>query len=109
MRDGWRQAAEVASERDIVITMDADESHTPGLMLRMVRMIREGYDVVIASRYQPGSRIYGLSLRRRVVSRLASWLMRLVFPPPGVSDYSCGFRASPAEVLQQAYCRYGVP
>ena len=56
MRDGLRQAAEVASERDIVITMDADESHTPGLMIRMVRMIREGYDVVIASRYQRGSR-----------------------------------------------------
>src|SRR5690349_12151191 len=29
MRDGLREAASVASERDIVITMDADESHTP--------------------------------------------------------------------------------
>ena len=74
LRDGLRQAAGMAAPRDIIITMDADESHTPGLMLRMVRMIREGYDVVIASRYQPGSRIYGLSMHRRIVSRLASWL-----------------------------------
>lgn len=107
LRDGLREAAERAGDRDIIITMDADESHTPGLMLRMVRMIREGYDVVIASRYQPGSRIYGLSLRRRVVSRLASWLMRIVFPTPGVSDYTCGYRAYRAEALKQAYTQYG--
>src|SRR3954453_17276995 len=107
LRDGLARAVAMASPRDVIITMDADESHTPGLMLRMVRMIREGYDVVIASRYQPGSRIYGLSLRRRVVSRLASWLMRLLFPTPGVSDYTCGYRAYRAEVLQQAYARYG--
>ncbi|MBS1858593.1 MAG: glycosyltransferase [Acidobacteria bacterium] len=107
LRDGLREAAAVAGERDIVITMDADESHTPGLMIRMIRMIREGYDVVIASRYQPGSRIYGLGLGRRLISRAASLLMRLVFPTPGVSDFTCGYRAYRAEALQQAYARYG--
>jgi dolichol-phosphate mannosyltransferase len=107
IRDGLRQAAAVASERDIVITMDADESHTPGLMIRMIRMIREGYDVVIASRYQPGSRVYGLSMRRRIVSRVASLLMRVLFPTPGVTDYTCGYRAYRAKALQQAYSQYG--
>ena len=107
IRDGLREAAAVASERDIVITMDADESHTPGLMIRMIRMIREGYDVVIASRYQPGSRVYGLSMNRRIVSRAASLLMRVLFPTPGVSDYTCGYRAYRAEALQQAYSQYG--
>ena len=107
IREGLRQAAEVASQRDIIITMDADESHTPGLMIRMVRMIREGYDVVIASRYQSGSRIYGLSLRRRIISRLGSLLMRILFPIPGVSDYTCGYRAYRAEALKQAYSQYG--
>src|ERR1700730_18413609 len=45
MRDGLREAAPVASDRDIIITLDADVSHPPGLMIRMIRMIREGYDV----------------------------------------------------------------
>jgi dolichol-phosphate mannosyltransferase len=107
IRDGLRQAAALASDRDIVITMDADESHTPGLMIRMVRMIREGYDVVIASRYQRGSRVYGLGLGRRMVSRAASVLMRVLFPTPGVSDFTCGYRAYRAEALQQAYRLYG--
>ena len=107
LRDGLRQAAAMANERDIVITMDADESHTPGLMIRMIRMIREGYDVVIASRYQRGSRVYGLGLGRRVISRGASLLMRALFPTPGVSDFTCGYRAYRAEALQQAYAEYG--
>jgi dolichol-phosphate mannosyltransferase len=107
IRDGLREAAALASDRDIVITMDADESHTPGLMIRMVRMIREGYDVVIASRYQRGSRVYGLGLGRRIVSRAASILMRVLFPTPGVSDFTCGYRAYRAEALHQAYRLYG--
>ena len=107
IRDGLREAAALASERDIVITMDADESHTPGLMIRMIRMIREGYDVVIASRYQRGSRIYGLGIGRRTISRAASLMMRVLFPIPGVSDYTCSFRAFRAEALQQAYAQYG--
>jgi dolichol-phosphate mannosyltransferase len=107
IRDGLREAAAMANERDIVITMDADESHTPGLMIRMIRMIREGYDVVIASRYQRGSRVYGLGLGRRAISRGASLLMRALFPTPGVSDFTCGYRAYRAEALQQAYAEYG--
>jgi dolichol-phosphate mannosyltransferase len=107
LRDGLRQAVAGASDRDIIITMDADESHRPGLMIRMIGMIREGYDVVIASRYQPGSRIYGLSLHRRVISRLASLLMQLVFPTPGVTDFTCGYRAYRAGALKQAYAEYG--
>jgi len=63
--------------------------------------------VVIASRYQPGSRVYGLSMNRRIVSLVASLLMRVLFPTPGVSDYTCGYRAYRAEALQQAYSQYG--
>jgi len=107
LRDGLRRAADIAAERDIIITMDADESHTPGLMIRMISMIREGYDVVIASRYQRGSRIYGLTLGRRVISRMGSLLMRILFPTPGVSDFTCGYRAYRAEALKQAYSKYG--
>jgi dolichol-phosphate mannosyltransferase len=33
--------------------------------------------------------------------------MRIVFPTPGVSDYTCGYRAYRAEALQQAYARFG--
>ncbi len=107
IRDGLYEASERASEKDIIITMDADDTHTPGLILRMIRMIREGNDVVIASRYLPGSRIIGLTRFRRMMSYGASWLFRILLPIPGVKDFTCGFRAYRAGVIQQAISHYG--
>ena len=107
IRDGVAAAARQAAERDVIVTMDADATHAPALILRMVRMLREGYDVVIASRYQPGSRQVGVPLGRRALSRAGSLLVRLLFPTPGVRDFTCGFRAYRAAVLQSALQRFG--
>lgn len=107
IRDGLVAASERAHGRDIVVTMDADDTHTPGLILRMVRMLNEGFDVVIASRYQRGSRSFGVPLSRRVLSYGASLLFRLVLPTAGVRDFTCGYRAYRAEVLQAALSHYG--
>jgi dolichol-phosphate mannosyltransferase len=107
IRDGLMKAAAVADPRDIVVTMDADNSHTPELILRMVRMIREGNDVVIASRYRPGARVRGVPWHRRVLSGLGRVLFTLVFPTPGVRDFTCGYRAYRAGLLQEAAARYG--
>ena len=107
IRDGLRLASLSASANDVVITMDADETHTPGLIVRMVRMIREGHDVVIASRYAPGGRVYGVSPFRRFLSFGASVLFRVVFPTRGVRDFTCGYRAYRGSVLQKAFVTYG--
>ena len=87
--------------------MDADDTHQPGPILRMIRLIDEGYDVIIASRYQPGSRVYGVPVLRRFMSRAASLLMRVLFPTRGVRDFTCGYRAHRATALRQAVARYG--
>ena len=107
IRDGLVLAAEAAGDRDIIVTMDADDTHAPGLILRMVRMISEGHDVVIASRYREGSRCVGVPFHRRTLSHVASWLFRVVFPIQGVRDYTCGYRAYRARVVNSALARYG--
>jgi len=107
IRDGLYLASKAAGDNDIVITMDADETHTPGLILRMVRMVREGCDVVIASRYQPGARVVGVSLFRRFLSFGASMLFRIFFATSGVRDFTCGYRAYRGSVLHQAIATYG--
>lgn len=107
IRDGLKHAADAAAPRDIIVTMDADDTHTPGLILRMSRMIYEGHDVVIASRYQPGSRTIGVPLHRRALSWGGSMLLRVVFPIQGVRDFTCGFRAYRAGVIQAALAQYG--
>jgi len=107
IRDGLVAAAESAGGRDIIVTMDADDTHAPGLILRMVRMISEGHDVVIASRYRAGSRCVGVPLFRQALSYGASWIFRLVFPTRGVRDFTCGYRAYRARVVRDALARYG--
>lgn len=107
IRTGLVHALRSANDRDIIVTMDSDNTHTPGLIARMVRGIREGNDVVIASRYQPGARIKGLPLYRRLLSRGASVLFRVLFRTPNVRDFTCGFRAYRAGLLQQAFATYG--
>ena len=107
MRDGLQYASEVSDSNDIIITLDADDTHTPGLMPRMMNLIREGHDVIIASRYQKGSRIFGLTFSRKLFSYVASWMFRILLPIKGVKDFTCGYRAYRASVLKDAFAKFG--
>jgi len=107
IRDGLLIASRLAADNDVVITMDADQTHSPGLIFRMVQMVNEGHDVVIASRYRHGARVFGVSLFRRCLSYGASMLLRIVFPTNGVRDYTCGYRAYRGNVLRRAITVYG--
>jgi dolichol-phosphate mannosyltransferase len=107
IRDGLAFAAGAAKDGDIIITMDADDTHSPDLILRMTEMIRKDFDVVIASRFRKGSRVVGVPFYRRVLSRMASVLFRLVLPIKGVKDFTCGYRAYRAEAIKKALSRYG--
>lgn len=107
IKTGLLAALEVSSEKDIIATMDSDDSHAPALIGKMVDRIDEGCDVVIASRYLPESRVVGVSLYRRILSNGASFLFRLMYPIDGVRDYTCGYRVYKASVLKQAFERWG--
>jgi dolichol-phosphate mannosyltransferase len=107
IRDGLRVAAGLCAEQDIIVSMDADNTHTPRLIRTMVRSILEGSDVVIASRYRKGSYIRGVPFHRRLLSFGAYLVCKLVFPIPGVRDYTSGYRAYRAKVLQDAFALYG--
>lgn len=107
IKTGLRWACERAEADDVIITMDADDTHDPALIPEMATKIRQGFDVVIASRYQSGGEQIGLSQMRKVMSWGASTLLGQIFRIDGVKDYSSGFRAYRAGILQKAFERYG--
>lgn len=107
IQNGLVSALQKAGERDIIVTMDADNTHPAGLVIRMCRLIREGNDVIIASRYRPGAYVRGLSMFRRFLSFGASWLFRILFPMRGVRDYTCGYRAYRVTALNKLKATYG--
>lgn len=74
---------------EIVGVMDADLSHPPELLPRMLGAVRDqGADFVIGSRYTRGGGTRAWSLPRVLMSRFACWLARPVTP---VRDATSGF------------------
>ncbi|NLM44046.1 MAG: glycosyltransferase family 2 protein [Clostridiales bacterium] len=93
---------------DVLITLDADNTHNPRIIPFMVnKLIKEELDVVIASRFVKGGREIGLSMERKLLSRGAAAFLKLFFPIENVHDYSCGFRAYDVDYLDKAIMAYG--
>ena len=95
--DGFRVA--LAGGASIVIQMDADGSHDPAALPRLVSPVLDGdADLVIGSRYTAGGRVEDWSLGRRVISRGGSLFSQIVL---GLRqhDLTGGFKAWRASTL----------
>jgi len=106
-RDLFEKAALITNADDIIIRLDCDDTHEPEFIPLMVDKIRQNYDVVIASRFEPGGGQHGVSGYRALISRAANLFMKIFFPIPGLKEYSCGFRAYRASIIQTAISFYG--
>ena len=104
MRTGLKAAAQ---DSDVVVTLDADNSQDPMLIKSMVERLEEGFDVVIASRFQPGAQEIGVPPFRVFLSHVASAGIRTLVGYQGVRDYTCGFRAYKAETLRHLIQTFG--
>lgn len=85
-------------EPDFVIQMDADHSHDPKEIPKMLQNIRN-YDFVIASRHVVGGLIVGWSTYRKFLHSLACKLARIC-GGLGMSDTTSGFRIFKKNVLR---------
>jgi len=106
-RDLFERAAEIAGDEDTIIRMDCDDTHDPSFMHLMKNKLDEGYDVVIASRFQEGGGQKGVNAYRAFISRGANLFMKVLFPIKGVQEYSCGFRAYRARIIRKAVRVFG--
>lgn len=105
---GFRAALERAQPQDWILTMDADDTHPPNLIVPMLAKAKEqNATVVIASRFQPGAEWFGLSWDRLLFSKTVSWIFRIFWPMRGVRDYTCGYRLYRADLLKRAYEKWG--
>jgi dolichol-phosphate mannosyltransferase len=107
IKTGLKSAATQANDNDILINLDADNTHDPNIIPRLIEKIREGYDIVIASRYQPGSKQVGVPFLRRVCSWGARYIFRFYLPIKSVKDYTCGYRAYRAGLIKRGFAEYG--
>jgi dolichol-phosphate mannosyltransferase len=96
----YLDAFAVAVERDagLVLEMDADFSHDPADLPRLIAA-SEAADLVLGSRYVPGGGISDWGPVRRTLSRGGSWYARGVLGIP-VRDLTGGFKCFRREVLE---------
>ena len=77
---------------DLIAQMDADGSHEPGVLPRMLAAVSQA-DVVVGSRYTPGdSRDSRRGRYRRAISRLGNAAVVRLLPRLPISDPTSGFR-----------------
>ena len=79
---------------EFICVLDADLQHPPERILDMLDAVRDGADVVVASRYLPGGSAAGLDGPvRRFLSRASCEVTKLVFAGRlrGISDPLSGF------------------
>lgn len=98
---------ENGKEGDLCVLMDGDNSHDPVYSLTMLPKIETGADVVIASRYQCGAAVKGLSGIREFLSNGAGVFYKLILNVKNVKDYTCGYRMYTYCILKKARETYG--
>jgi dolichol-phosphate mannosyltransferase len=95
----------------IVVEMDADGSHAPEELPRLLGALQHA-DLVLGSRWVRGGRVVNWPVRRLVLSRGANLYTRVMLRMP-VRDATGGYRAYRADVLRtlsldevssQGYC-----
>ncbi len=106
-RDGFEFIARQGDPADVIVRVEADNTHEPDYIFDLIAKLNDGYDVVNTSRFQPGGGQMGVDGYRAVISRAANLFMQFVFRIPGTQDYSCGYRAYRAYVIQDAIRIFG--
>jgi dolichol-phosphate mannosyltransferase len=82
----------------VFVEMDADQSHDPRELPRLLDAIESGADLAIGSRYVPDGAIPHWSRHRRLLSRLGNRYAALALGI-GVRDATSGYRAFRAATL----------
>ncbi len=98
---------------DVICEMDADASHRPEQLPRLLEEVEQGADLAIGSRWVSGGAVHNWPIHREALSRGANLYTHIALGL-GVKDATAGFRAfrhnalatlvSGGDIASQGYC-----
>jgi len=97
--DGFKIFLSLSNPPKYIVTMDADYSHNPKDIPRIVSAAREGRGLAIGSRYRRGGKIVNWSLFRLVTSRVANLIASAVVKAP-IRDHTSGLRCYSTKLVR---------
>ncbi len=97
--DGFKVFLSLENPPEYIVTMDADYSHNPKDVPRVVAAAKEGKGLAIGSRYRRGGKIENWSLFRLITSRIANLIASSVVKAP-IRDYTSGLRCYSTKLVR---------
>lgn len=87
----------VKRQYDVMITLDGDLQHNPHSIPRFLDKIKQGYDIIVGSRYKTQSE--DMPFARKLSNLITTTVLRVFFKVP-VTDSQSGYRAFKRRVLE---------
>ena len=100
-KTGFGAALNVASDSDIIVTIEADNTSDLCVLNRMLEQCKRGNDLVLASVYGEGA-IVGAPLHRKIFSHCCNIILQIIFRIKGVNTFTSFFRVYRASMLKEA-------
>ena len=85
---------------DVMVQMDSDGQVDVDVIPRLVKVIDEGYDLALGSRFVPGGR-NDLSFSRKLFTYGASWIARILMGPWDIKEVTNSARAFTPELFKK--------
>ena len=98
--DAFKILLSLKNKPKYIITMDADFSHNPKDIPRLVSLAKKGYDLVLGSRYCMGGKVRKWSPIRILISKIANKLAATLLNIK-VNDCTSGFRCYSIKFLKR--------
>jgi len=89
--DGFKAILSMKYPPKCIVTMDADYSHNPKEIPKLLAPVRKGCDLVVGSRYVQGGGTREWSIGRMVISKVANLITKVRIDAK-ISDYTSGMR-----------------
>jgi len=97
--DGFKVFISLKNPPKYIITMDADYSHNPQEIIKLIAPVRQGCDLVVGSRYRNGGGTIGWGISRFAISKIANFITKLRIDAD-ISDYTSGMRCYSTKLVK---------
>jgi dolichol-phosphate mannosyltransferase len=105
--NGLKELVKMVGDDDIIITLDADNTHNLKTVEFMIKKIDEGYEVIIGSCFTTGGMMIGVPVVRYILSYLSNLAYRVLFHVKGIRTYTGFYRAHTGAAIKTAFEKFG--
>jgi len=105
--NGLKEIVKIVKDEDVIITLDADNTHNLKTVEFMLKRIDEGYEVVIGSCFTTGGMMIGVPMIRYLLSYFSNLAYRCLFHIKGIRTYTGFYRAHSGAAIKSAFEKFG--